>query len=132
MTESSLTQDLLADLKLFRGWTVLKHCDRFTKGIPDLTVSHKIRTAWVEVKVMKSGEILQPRDFVDNQVQLKLCADLDGWFYVYHVRNKVCIFVQASEVLEAFRLGIEIEYVRLWHGKAFDQVAAKLRKELYG
>lgn len=132
MTESSLTQDLLMYLKSRARWTVLKHCDRFTKGIPDLSVSNGIRTFWIEVKILKSGYLGHPAQFVDNKVQLKLTSDLDGWYYVYHTRDQVASFVPADEVLEASQLGIELDDKWFGPGKRFEEIYLHVRKELYG
>lgn len=51
MTESKFTHELMADLRGLTGGHVLKHCDRFTGGIPDLSVTVHGLTTWIEVKV---------------------------------------------------------------------------------
>lgn len=68
--------------KRVQGAFILKHCDRYTAGIPDLSVSFKYGkgTTWVEVKEVggkgifkptKGDFALQQLDFVES---LALCG----------------------------------------------------------
>ena len=51
MTESTLTQQLIKRVKMdLHGAVVLKHADRFTSGVPDLSITWHGKTSWWEVK----------------------------------------------------------------------------------
>lgn len=58
MTESQFTVRLKRDLAAATGGLVLKHADRFTGGIPDLSVTVRGVTTWIEVKV--DGNVATP------------------------------------------------------------------------
>lgn len=51
MTEAQFTSQLRKDLTAATGGHAIKHCDRYTAGIPDLTVTVRGVTTWIEVKV---------------------------------------------------------------------------------
>lgn len=51
MTESQFTSRLARDLESTTGGHAIKHCDRFTGGIPDLTITVDGVTTWVESKM---------------------------------------------------------------------------------
>lgn len=51
LTEGSLTRDLMKTIEqVMLSAVVLKHADRFTSGIPDLTVTWRGVTSWWECK----------------------------------------------------------------------------------
>jgi hypothetical protein len=50
MTESQFTAKLKKDLETVTGGHAIKHCDQYTGGIPDLTVTVRGVTTWIEVK----------------------------------------------------------------------------------
>lgn len=54
MTESQFTARMKKDLEALTGGHGIKHCDRVTGGIPDLTVTVRGVTTWIEVKVEDS------------------------------------------------------------------------------
>ena len=61
MTEAQLTRVFIIKLKATLGpsYTIFKHNDRITKGIPDLSISDgKGRTLWIEFK--KNREASRP------------------------------------------------------------------------
>lgn len=103
-TESDLTQKLLQAIRLKQPtWTIIKHCDRFTTGIPDFSVSLGLHTIWVEVKLLrKRGQDLWlPKTWVDNYPQLELLTRLQG---LYLVRDSIIdqtMIVSAHAVREA-------------------------------
>lgn len=56
MTEATLKGALVKTLReVLDGFTILRHEDRFTSGIPDLSVSGMGRTSWYEVKFANPG-----------------------------------------------------------------------------
>ena len=90
MTEASVTQDLLKHLKAnLPGAVVLKICDRFTKGIPDVVVTWRGYTTWLEIKLLKRGESLAR---CSDEMQQFMVTRLRGqsygraWYVVYDAR----------------------------------------------
>lgn len=69
-----------------RGSKVIKHSDRGTVGVPDISCTWMGRTCWVETKYRRTGRHL--RDILDS-AQLIVCNELsvtsDGrsWIVVY-------------------------------------------------
>lgn len=53
VTESQFTGRLLKELRLRLGPSavILKHCDRYTSGVPDVSVTLNDHTLWLEIKV---------------------------------------------------------------------------------
>ena len=51
MTEATLKSALVKDLRYFLpGYVILRHEDRITHGIPDITVTGSGKTTWIEAK----------------------------------------------------------------------------------
>jgi hypothetical protein len=60
VTERTLTTDLMHYLTIrYPRAAILKHSDRFTSGIPDLTISVKGHTTWFEIKYVRKGSSLE-------------------------------------------------------------------------
>lgn len=55
------------------GSTILKHSDRATSGIPDVTVTWWERTFWIENKHQKKGKTLAE---INKTEQLVMCHEL--------------------------------------------------------
>ena len=56
MTESTLKADLVKKARaILKGWEILRHEDRFTHGIPDITFTGLKRTSWWEAKYATPG-----------------------------------------------------------------------------
>jgi hypothetical protein len=65
VNEADLKRELMKLLRLHRPqWVYIRHEDRFTSGIPDLSVTGNGRTTWWEVKLVKDG-----KDIVDKKIQ---------------------------------------------------------------
>lgn len=57
MNEATLKRKLVDALKeAMPGAVIFRHEDRFTAGIPDLSVTYADRTVWVEVKYSRPGK----------------------------------------------------------------------------
>lgn len=71
MTEAQATQKLLAEIKKRHPRAVVfKHCDRFTKAIPDISITVAGRTFWLEVKLLKVRTFDEDTEWEpDNLVQ---------------------------------------------------------------
>lgn len=91
MTERTLTTKLMATLKRgLRGTLILKHSDRWTNGIPDLSVSYLGSTFWFEIKFLRRGRKLT--EIIDG-TQTLVCHQLENttgrcWFVVYEEHPK--------------------------------------------
>lgn len=102
-TETDYTGELLKFIKDMMGpnFTVLKHCDRFTTGIPDLTVSNSTRkTVWIEAKRIDAskGQVRKPNTWVDKDEELQLATltRLGGFYVVYHPSHESWGFISAK------------------------------------
>jgi hypothetical protein len=93
-TESTLTQQFQAELKR-RRFKVFKHCDKFTKGVPDTSASRNHKTTWYEFKKLDVKKWITELDWnrvidKDSMVQLANMVDLERdaiAFYVLFVVN---------------------------------------------
>lgn len=50
---------------------IIKHCDTFTKGVPDLTVTGGEATFWIEAKVLRKGDKDLAEEIVARKQQLQ-------------------------------------------------------------
>jgi hypothetical protein len=81
MTEATLVGALIGALKKeMPGCCVLKHNDGSTAGIPDLSVTYRGRTAWIEVKFTRPGS---PGRI--SELQRLTLRRLDGWLLWYAI-----------------------------------------------
>jgi hypothetical protein len=107
MTEGTITQDLLGYLKKYLpGAVVLKHCDRFTTGIPDLSVSFKGNTFWFECKYEDMGKatdmyvyrVLENK--VQNETMRRLYRETNkAWFLIWvKMRQQLELVVMSAEI----------------------------------
>lgn len=108
MTEGQYTQQLLKDLKELYGpaWTILKHSDRFTSDIPDLSISNNTgRTAWFEVKHFRerTQDLERPHTYVDKPGQLYRCCKLGGYFIVRDPFKNGTLLISAGLLRECYK-----------------------------
>lgn len=87
MNETYITGQVMKRAKgILRGAVVLKHCDKATSAIPDVSISYLGPTAWIEMKYLRKGEKLKK---IIDMDQLIMCNELatttDGrcWIVVY-------------------------------------------------
>lgn len=79
MTESTLKAALVPVLKVVMpGAVVFRHEDKHTAGVPDISVTWRKRTTWLEVKY------INPK-FIGKEVQLVTAMLLDREGYCYYV-----------------------------------------------
>lgn len=107
----------------FPSWEILKHCDRFTGGVPDFSVSFGILTAWLEVKILRrpKDDLLNPNHWCDNKVQLETLIRQRGSYYVYDPFKDRSIIVDAGLVKRCLLHGTKVaeEYIvkgKNWEG----------------
>jgi hypothetical protein len=77
---------MLATRNLLRGAEVIKHADRFTKGVPDVTSSWMGATYWLEDKWLQAGQ--HYKDIIDVAQMMRchsLATTTNGkcWYVVF-------------------------------------------------
>lgn len=87
---------------------ISKHCDLFTKGIPDLTASFKGQTFWIESKVLRKGDKNLGEEIRARKQQLQHLKMTNLWHAtegkaVYIVRDErepevVCYWVEPTNL----------------------------------
>jgi hypothetical protein len=61
VNEATLKRDLVAAIRAaMPGAVIFRHEDRFTAGVPDLSVTWRGTTSWVEVKYSRRGRRSRP------------------------------------------------------------------------
>jgi len=89
LSEKQAKSELVKELRAQQFWTVLRHEDRFTAGIPDLSLTlgdlWPTRCAWVEVKVVKDSGVGARCSWriKATGLQLETLARLNGCLLVY-------------------------------------------------
>jgi len=108
MTESDLTKRFIEALRrTMPGAVVFKHADAWTAGIPDLTVSWRGVTTWVEVKK------LPYRARGIQRVRVQQLGRVARVFYVmYDVEKKAVVVITP----ERFERGETAEFVADFSG----------------
>lgn len=87
MNESTLKSTLVTKLrKRHPGWVVLRHEDRFTHGVPDISVTALNRTTWWEVKLARPT--LKSEGIQDLNM-LKLDGAGTARYIIYEERNGI-------------------------------------------
>lgn len=86
------------------GVVALKHCDRFTGGIPDLSFTHGRHTVWVEDKRIRKirHAVDNPQGWMDNSVQLDLAVRMKAWYLVIDPIHSQYLFTPAMAVYRAY------------------------------
>lgn len=87
MTEADLKDQLVAHLRAeFRGAVILRHEDKGTAGIPDLSFTWLGKTTWIEAKFANPyvrGKGLQ------DLICMRLAAAGNCWYVVWEVKQGV-------------------------------------------
>lgn len=86
--ERSLSVDLMAELRRqHRGSKIFKHSDRFTRGVPDISISWLGGTYWLEDKFRRKGQtlkqIMQKRDQLVSCHELSTSTSGRCWYVIY-------------------------------------------------
>jgi hypothetical protein len=130
-SESELTRPLLKALETaMLGSVVTKHSDRFTFGIPDISIDW-INTAWLEVKATEGEKIEHHKNWGRQLIDCRRRerATHRCWFVVYRqiLGVKSIVIIRPREVFEDRRLGLaDLEIPGHDHGA----VAAFVRRQL--
>lgn len=92
MTEASVTQSLLTSLKRrFPAADVWKISDRATIGRPDVCLTRRGRSYWLEIKLLKKGDSLAKcSDELQRLTMRRLHRESKGraWYVIYDARAK--------------------------------------------
>lgn len=92
MTEATVTQPLLKALKLYLpGAVIIKTCDRFTKGIPDIDITWREHAYRLEIKLLKPGDsFLKCSDALQQHTMRELWRETGhrAFYVVYDVRHQ--------------------------------------------
>jgi len=86
LNEASLSRDLVETLGAYlQGSVVFKHNEQVTGGLPDLSVTFRGSTVWLEVKFIVCGEIID-RDL--QWITARKLAKHGKCFYVLYVMDE--------------------------------------------
>lgn len=92
MIETQFTSKLVKALREGLGpdAIIFKHADGFTAGIPDITVTYRGYTMWIEAKLANNPKIFEP-------LQLALLRKLDGYYVIWDTKLKKGSFLGVQE-----------------------------------
>lgn len=101
MNESELKTKLMAAMEVaMPGVVVIRHEDKYTSGIPDISVSWNRQTIWLEVK-----HVTPRKPFKSRSDQIVMCCKLarqgQCWYVIYHEKTdwiKKTLIVQPDDV----------------------------------
>lgn len=103
MTEATLTSALTKTIRGYLvGSVVFKHADRFTAGVPDLSVTWMHRTAWVEVKLISAIGILSTG--IQRHTLMTLAKTSQFVWYVLYVAYPKTTVIVRPEGLDSWRI----------------------------
>lgn len=143
-TETEYTQDFLTIVRKECPWVLpLKHSDRFTTGVPDMSLnsSRGHRTVWIEAKRIDrtSHKIQYPPHWIDKKEELQLynVAALCGFYLIYDPIRTQVGFIRGLTAINHYRNKIligridEPEFLHRGDFKlAFLKVVNYLKQEL--
>lgn len=93
MTEASVRSALVKKLRRYKDWTVLRHEDHYTSGIPDISVTGNKITSWWECKLRHGSEQLPTKGIQQFLVE-QLAEHGYAAYIVYHEQPpQVFIFI---------------------------------------
>lgn len=124
MTERSVNESLIKVLRQeLLGCVIIKHADRFTAGVPDMSVSWGGATTWLELKLLRTGTVLGQLP----QAQLVMCAKLEMatnrcWIVVYDMKQKLTLIYRPTTLINRRTIPI-VENYGVWRNGVikFDQ-----------
>lgn len=136
MTESEPTRELMSEFKKHPDLLAIKLADRFTAGIPDVSVDGKIHT-WLELKYGRSDFKSLVAEVKKHRLQLEFACDLErigarifyiGWLGTpissMQIWQPLTLRPYVYTPLEA--IGLSVAHV---NGKAFDTIIRLCREE---
>ena len=96
MNEKSLVLALVKVLRVeLQNCVIFKHADRVTAGIPDLSVTWRRRTTWLEVKYANPKVVDRG---LQNFVMKQLAISGSAYYVIYDVPGSRTLIVRPSEI----------------------------------
>lgn len=114
--ESKRSRELVRELKkLMPGGVVFKHCDPMTSGVPDISVSFRGRTIWVEAKYVDDLTRIDYPNDDECFVEVVPKTDVDGlqWENLRRAGNGYLVVYTPSGVAFSHVVGFRTSIVRL-------------------
>lgn len=85
MNETVLKVSLVQVARSYKGFVVIRHEDRFTHGIPDLSITYKKRTFWLEVKYADPKFSTKG---IQELTMMRLALAGFAYFIIYYEKGK--------------------------------------------
>ncbi len=136
VTEATVVRDIVKGLRSrLPGAVVFKHADISTAGIPDISISYRNHTTWVEVKLLRRNETRSQTGQHFDHLQLATARLLDRQVETFYLiafsgqPSGVCATlvrpVQVAAFLEAPTLGYaDLMPHSLYHGSLSEVIDA--------
>jgi len=122
MTESEYSGKIVKYLRDMGNLT-FKHCDRFTRAIPDVSSTGPMGTAWMEMKYLKRGEQFYDRamEKKDQYFNMLALSSLSRAFYVMGRGDKTWIF--NPKIFMKRATNDELEQLAKWEGTRLPELS---------
>lgn len=118
MTEASVRSALVKKLRAYKDWTVLRHEDHYTSGIPDISVTGNNITSWWECKLRRQGQPLSTKGI--QQFLVEQLAKHGYAHYIVFDEQKVAIYEPQDFPRAALTAGLNndwvVQQIRELHG----------------
>lgn len=88
VTEASVRAALVKKLRAYKDWTVLRHEDHYTSGIPDISVTGNKITSWWECKLRKGSDSISTIGIQQFLVE-QLAKHGHAYYIVYEQRKEM-------------------------------------------
>lgn len=85
MTEASVRAALVKKLRQYKDWTVFRHEDHYTSGIPDISVTGNKITSWWECKLWRNEA--EPTKEIQRYTLERLAVHGHAYFIVYRLKD---------------------------------------------
>lgn len=86
MTEASLKSAFVAEAKKIPGFVILRHEDKISSGMPDISVTGGGRTTWIETKYAKPRLV---GSGIQELTMLRLAAAGVAYYLVWEEKRDV-------------------------------------------
>lgn len=118
MTEASVRAALVKKLRRYKDWTVLRHEDHYTSGIPDISVTGNKITSWWECKLRRGSEQLSTKGI--QQFLVEQLGKHGHAHYIVYDEVNVSIFEPQDFPRYALTAGLNhdwvVQQIRELHG----------------
>jgi len=111
MNEASVTARLVQAVRSLPGFVVFKHNDAKTAGIPDVSVTARGLTTWIEVKV---GETIEGRQVQEITMMRLDRASQGGAIYVLYSEGRTLIIKPGGLLIDSSDVNHDHKLVCAW------------------